>query len=265
MRDNGSDPVVTKLARKILDGRKMGKDFSPLPREAGIDRVDKAYDIQDALNEIEMKERSTHVAGYKIGLTSPAMQEMCGIESPVSGVIYADRIMHSPAVVRRVEHGRLGLEFEIAVIISSDIDVPVDSLKFEEVGAAVESVCPAIELVDDRNCDYCDLDALSLIADNSWSAGIVLGEPSAPVDLEPVQGIVYADGIEIGRGFGRDALCHPFNSVLWLAQHLAIRGDKLRKGDVVMTGSLIRTQFPRQSTSYRFELAGIGAVMCEVT
>ena len=45
-----------------------------------------------------------------------------------------------------------------------------------EVAAAVDAVAPAIEIVDDRRADYRALDALSLIADNAWNAGIVLGD-----------------------------------------------------------------------------------------
>jgi 2-keto-4-pentenoate hydratase len=126
-------------------------------------------------------------------------------------------------------------------------------------------VAPGVELVDDRNCDYATLEALSLIADNSWNAGIVVGawaEP--PADLGAVEGVVHLNGQEIGRGFGRDALGHPFAPLTWLANFRAGTDRPLKKGDIVMTGSLIRTNFPTEACKYRYELAGLGAVEVEV-
>ncbi|HWX05503.1 MAG TPA: hydratase, partial [Bradyrhizobium sp.] len=68
----------------------------------------------------------------------------------------------------------------------------------------------------------------------------------------------------IGEGSGRDILGHPFNSVAWLATQLASRGVGLKAGQVVMTGSVMKTVFPEEEASYRFELAGIGAVDVQV-
>ena len=59
--------------------------------------------------------------GYKVGLTSAAMQTFCGIDHPIAGVVLARRVMQSGATVRRADYGRLGLEFEIAVRLQSDV------------------------------------------------------------------------------------------------------------------------------------------------
>ena len=87
---------------------------------------------------------------------------------------------------------------------------------------AVDAVCPAIEIIDDRHADYRNLEVLSVIADNAWNAGIVLGDfvRSWP-DLASIEGIVSVNGEKTDRGFGRDVLGHPFHPVAWLASHLA--------------------------------------------
>ena len=51
----------------------------------------------------------------------------------------------------------------------------------ERLEKVAEAGYHAVELVDDRHCDYATLDVLSLIADNSWNAGIVLGVFQRPV------------------------------------------------------------------------------------
>jgi 2-keto-4-pentenoate hydratase len=129
----------------------------------------------------------------------------------------------------------------------------------------IDGVCAAIELVDDRDADYTSLEVLSLVADNSWNGGIVLSEfaPALP-DLENVLGRAKKDGFEIGDGRGRDILGHPFNSVAWLASQLASRGIGLKAGEVVMTGSVMKTVFPTEDAEYRFELEGTGSVEVKV-
>ena len=75
---------------------------------------------------------------------------------------------------------------------------------------AVVGVCAAMELIDDRNADYASLDAASLVADNSWNAGAVLGDFVETIDdLADLCGTVRLNGVEIDRGYGRDVLGHP--------------------------------------------------------
>jgi 2-keto-4-pentenoate hydratase len=119
--------------------------------------------------------------------------------------------------------------------------------------------------VDDRGADYTSLDVLSLVADNSWNGGIVLSEFAMRwPDLEGVLGRATKDGAAIGEGHGRDILGHPFNSVAWLAAQLFSRGEGLKAGQVVMTGSVMKTVFPTEDASYRFDLEGIGFAEVQV-
>src|SRR5207302_574616 len=145
--------------------------------------------------------------------------------------------------------------------------VPVTDVPFtaETIAPHIEGVAAAMELVDNRDADYTKLDALSLVADNSWNGGIVLSEFSANwPDLKNVLGRATNGEIAIGEGHGRDILGHPFNSVAWLATQQASRGTSLRAGQVVMTGSVMKTVFPQASAIYRFDLDGIGFVEVQV-
>ena len=107
------------------------------------------------------------------------MQAMCGIDSPVAGVVLEDRVHASGARLKTSAYGRVGVEFEIAVRLGKDLVAQRRWPTLADVAAAVDAVCPAIEIIDDRRADYRTLDALSLIADNAWNGGIVLGEFSA--------------------------------------------------------------------------------------
>jgi len=83
-------------------------------------------------------------------------------------------------------------------------------------------------------------------------------------DLEAVLGRASKGGAAIGEGHGRDILGHPFNSAAWLATQLNSRGASLKAGQVVMTGSVMKTVFPEGPAGYRFELGGIGVVEVQV-
>jgi 2-keto-4-pentenoate hydratase len=261
----GVDKARTEVtALMLMEAHEIGEKFVPFAKERGINDVAAAYRVQDAYARRLMATGNCKPGGFKIGLTTKKMQEMCGIDSPVAGYVAASRIHTSPATVDAMEHTHLGLEFEIAVKIAHDF--PFRAAPYAQ-GEVIRDilVAPGVELVDDRNCDYATLEALSLIADNSWNAGIVVGEwREPPADLGAVEGVVQLNGQEIGRGFGRDALGHPFIPLTWLANFRAGTDRPLKAGDVVMTGSLIRTNFPTEACKYRYELAGLGVVEVDV-
>jgi 2-keto-4-pentenoate hydratase len=210
---------------------------------------------------VQRQSRDARAVGYKIGRTSARMQAMCGFDRPVPGVILQDRMRGSGDRLNRADYGRVGLEFEIAVRMARDCEPIGRAYAFADVVERVDAVCPAIEIVDDRHCDYSAFDVLSVVADNSWSAGAVLGnfQRTWP-DLADVEGIVSVNGEIVDRGFGRDVLGHSFHSVAWLAGRLTEDGDMLRAGDIVMAGSLVTTKFPGTASHYRFDVTGLGSV-----
>ena len=249
-----------ELAQMLMREHAAGTRFHPLGPGSGVADLAAAYGVQRRFVQL-MGATAGAAAGYKIGLTSARMQKMCGIDQPVAGVVFGTRVMKSGVVLQARRYHHLGLEFEVGVRLGRDLPRDRGPFTREQVAAAVDGVCAAVEVVDDRNADYATLEALSLIADNSWNAGAVLGAFAKTWDkLEDASGIVWVNGQEIDRGYGRDVLGHPFVPLTWLANHLAAAGDALRAGDIVLTGSLITTRFPKEAGAFRYELAGIGAV-----
>jgi 2-keto-4-pentenoate hydratase len=258
------DAAARRAAQSLLAAHKANVQFKTLgPPDKPLTIVD-AYDIQDRYVALLRGEHGDPV-GYKVGLTSATMQKFCGIDHPIAGVVLAKRLLRSGASVRRADYGRLGLEFEVAVRIKSDVPVTAAPCTADMIAPHVGGVGTAIELVDDRAADYSSLDVLSLIADNSWNGGIVLSEfsPQWP-DLEAILGRATKNGAALGEGHGRDILGHPFNSVAWLATQLNSRGVGLKAGQVVMTGSVMKTDFPDAAASYRFDFEGLGVVEVQV-
>jgi 2-keto-4-pentenoate hydratase len=248
------DIAAGRAAQSLLAEHKANLRFQSLGPPDGPATISDAYDIQERYVAL-LHNKHGNTVGYKVGLTS----------DPIAGVVLARRVHQSGASVRRSDFGRLGLEFEIAVRIKSDVPATGTSYSAEMIQPHIDGVCAAIELVDDRSADYANLDVRSLVADNSWNGGIVLSQfASKWPDLESVLGRATKDQVAIGEGHGRDILGHPFNSVAWLATQLASRGERLKPGQVVMTGSVMKTVFPMEDASYRFDLGEVGSVEVQV-
>ena len=248
--------TIDRIAAELAAEHRNGTRFHKMD---GIGDLAHAYRVQDAYVAKIIGDNDT--AGYKIGLTSKRMQAMCGIDQPIQGTIFSGRVATSGAHLKLTDYHRLGLEFEICVRLAHDL-VPTDvPFTPESAGAAVDAVAAAIELIDDRDADYSVLHCETLVADNSWNAGVILGAfVPPPARLEEAEGIAFEDGAELARGHGADALGHPYVPLAWLANHLAGAGRMLRKGDIVMTGSIVTTRFPKGPFTYRFDVAGIGSV-----
>jgi 2-keto-4-pentenoate hydratase len=105
--------------------------------------------------------------------------------------------------------------------------------------------------------------APTLVADDFFAAGCVLGKAvlrtKAP-DLLTVEGRAIINGKEAGRGTGADVLGHPHNALAWLANHLADEGKGLHAGQIVLTGSLVKTVWLDAGDSVKMELDGLGTV-----
>jgi len=236
----------------------------PLPEELAPRTVDGAYGIQDAFVALRA-EKLGAIGGYKIALSTPQMQKFLGVDKPQAGVMLDETLHRTPARLRAADYVHLIVEFEIAVEIAEDLPAADAPFHREQITQAVGAVMPAIEVADDRGADYAELarHPLELICDNTWNEGAVLGYPVQDwkgIDLAKVRGVATINGREIGAGRGADAMGHPFNAVAWIADHLSAGGHGLLRGDVVITGSLVKTQPGRPGDLIKFALEGLGGV-----
>jgi 2-keto-4-pentenoate hydratase len=249
------------LATLLRAAHRHGELFTPLTVDGTILTLPDAYDVQEAHVHILQRELASDLAGYKVGLTSRTMQEMCGIAHPVYGGVLARRVAHASRTLRLDTYAHLGVEFEIAVRLGADLKLEVGADATSHTAECIDAVACALELVDDRLADYACLDAASLVADNAWNEGIVLG-PWSPLvpQLAGAACEVSCDDEVLENGLVGAAADHPVASVAWLARALAQRGRHLLAGMVVMTGSVARTRFPVTPGTWRFAVTGFGAV-----
>lgn len=228
-----------------------------------------AYAVQDVFVALKAGQCGA-VVGHKIALSSPKMRAMVGLHTPVAGQLHARQVVAGGASVRAADYGRLLVEFEIGFRMSADLPPRQAPYSQEEVAAAVAAAMPAFELADDRGADYTTLAAraLELTADNAWNEGAVLGAAVADwrrLDLAALRGRAFVNGVAVGEGRGADSMGHPLAALQWVANHLAGRGRALRRGDYVISGSLVTSKFPKAGDLLRFEAGALGAVELRVT
>jgi 2-keto-4-pentenoate hydratase len=220
------------------------------------------YLIQRAVHDL-MLPYAGAIVGYKIGCTSPVMQRYLDIPHPCGGGVFEKGMHDSGVSLQAADYVRVGVECEIAVRLARDLAPSEEPFTAEWVGEAVDAYYPAIEIVDDRYIKWETLGAPTLVADDFFAAGCVLGGPvarSAAPDLLRVSGRAIINGTEAGRGTGADVLGHPHNALAWLANHLAAEGRGLHAGQIVLTGSLVKTVWLNAADHVAMELEGLGRV-----
>ena len=245
------------LAAQYRDGLRYSMDADSAPGS-----IEEAYQIQAALQEI-LSQSQGPAAGYKIAYTTTTMRQNSGITEPGAGVVLANNVRRSPATVRAADYLRLGIECEVAARLGEDLPAsgaPYDRARIE---AAVESVMAAFEVIDGRSEPVEDPHArlLAGIATNISNAGVALGPEITDwrgVDLAASRGSMTINGEMVGEGLGSDVMGHPLEPLVWLANMLAGRGDGLKAGMVVITGSIVTPKFLNPGDHAVVAVEGLG-------
>ena len=258
---------ILAAAKVIASARRNRAPLASLDPDIVPEDEAEGYRVQRALHDLLLPQTGG-LAGYKIGCTSAVMQQYLDIPHPCSGGVFAKGVHDSGARLKASNYVRVGVECEIAVRLARNLAPGEAPFTAEWVAEAIEAYHPAIEIVDDRYVKWETTGAPTLVADDFFAAGCVLGKAvtrtTAP-DLLHVAGRAVVNGKEAGRGTGADVLGHPHNALAWLANHLAAEGKGLHAGQIVLTGSLVKTVWLNAGDSVVMELEGLGTVEATFT
>lgn len=259
-------PAEIKAAAQALHQAELtGKQCGLLSLAYSGMTLDDAYAVQDELIRLK-KDAGAKVIGWKIGLTSRAMQQALNITTPDSGVLLDDMLFQSGDTVPAGRFIQPRIEAEIAFVLKHDLKGP--NVSREDVIAATSHVVPSLEILDTRilRADPQTGKARVIqdtVSDNAANAGIVLGKETHPVDafdLRWVGAIVKRDGIVEETGLGAGVLNDPVEGIVWLAHRLANYGAGLSAGDIVLSGSFIRPLEAPSGSSFHADFGPFGQV-----
>ncbi|PUB19006.1 2-oxo-hept-4-ene-1,7-dioate hydratase [Yoonia sediminilitoris] len=254
-----------KAAADLLYAEQNGDQIGLLSLRYPDMGMDDAYAIQNAIYRTKL-EAGRHVIGWKIGLTSKAMQYALNIDVPDSGILFDDMLFESGATVPAGRFIQPRVEAEIAFVMKAPLggaDVTRD-----DVLVATDYVAPSLEILDTRILRVdpgtkAPRTVFDTISDNAANAGIVLGPQKHAVDAFDLRwvGAITSRNDEVEEtGLGAGVLNDPVESVVWLARRMAQYGQSIAPGHIILSGSFIRPVECSSRTEIVADFADFGRV-----
>ena len=254
-----------RAAADLLQAEATGQQIGLLSLRHPDMCMDDAYAIQNAIYEQKLAQ-GRKVIGWKIGLTSKAMQYALNIDIPDSGILFDDMLFDTGSTVPKGRFIQPRIEAEIAFVMKSAIGGT--DITRDEVIAATDYVAPSIEILDTRilRADPETGRTRSVhdtISDNAANAGIVLGAERHAVDafdLRWVGALTFRNDEIEETGLGAGVLNDPVESVVWLARRMAQYGQQIEPGQVILSGSFIRPVECPPETRIHADFGAFGSV-----
>ena len=258
---------IEDAARDLFYADATGRQIGLLTIRHPAMTMDDAYAVQAALVRRKI-EAGRRAIGWKIGLTSKAMQYALNIDIPDSGVLLDDMAFDNGATIPAGRFIQPRIEAEIAFVMKAPLagrDVTRD-----DVIAATDYVAPSLEILDTRilRADPATGQTRKIadtISDNAANAGILLGDAKHAIhafDLRWAGAIFSRNGEVEETGLGAGVLNDPVNGIVWLAHRMAEYGQRIESGQVILSGSFIRPVECPPGSRIHADFGPFGSVAC---
>jgi len=229
--------------------------------------ISDAYKVQSAWMDIK-KEEGRSVAGYKIGLTSRAMQKSMNITEPDYGTLLDDMVFEESTEIEAAAFLDPKIEVELAFFLKEPLFG--ENISVNDVLNATDYVVPALELIAARTfrtnptTGY-KRNVRDTISDNAANGGVIVGglpvRPDA-IDLRWIGAMMFRNGVIEESGVSGAVLNHPAKGIAWLAKKYAPHGISLEPGQIILSGSFTRPVPVRQGDTFTVDYGELGTVSC---
>jgi 2-keto-4-pentenoate hydratase len=143
-------------------------------------------------------------------------------------------------------------------MLHSDLRPRMERYEVSEVESAIGAIYAAIELCTSRYIDD-EVDAPALVADNAFAYRLVLGRTLALGWSPMFQSMAVTLDCGSARLIGGSTAAvmgNPIEALTWLANWLSSRGEGLKRGQVIATGSCTGITQVRPGETVRALFAG---------
>ena len=253
---------IEKIAEFMLNQHKSQQNFQNLPQTLMPENFEEAYETQKIFQKNSGR---GELGGFKIALASKVQQELCGIDHPIAGGIFANEIKTSPAIFELENFHGLGLEFELAVTLSDDLKTGMEPFDKDNIKQFIKSLSPAFELIIDRDADYSNINPLTMITDNAWCSGIVLGRELPnweKLNLDIIRSQLLWNDEAPQNAMIKDA--NPLESLAWVSNLLISLGRTIPKDSIIITGSVIKTRAPNKGDHIIYKIEDLSEVETKI-
>jgi 2-keto-4-pentenoate hydratase len=259
LTDDEIDEVVALIA-----GGRLGRRSVVLPDRLRTRHWDTVMTVMERLN----RRLDWPSGGWKIGAASVEVQRAEGVPGPAPGRLRRDTIFASPARLPPTLFINYRCsECEFAFRMGSDLPPRAAPFTEDDVAAAVESLLPALEIGDTVFDDWYGASGYQGSSmDNGGAAALVFGAPVTDwrrLDLPNARIDLSLNGRYIKSGYGRAAMGHPLTSLTWMANWLRERGQSLRAGEIVSTGTCTGHFFAAPGDRLEIDYGEIGRLEVE--
>lgn len=249
-------------ADRLWEAARNATPCAPLTDQFALDET-AAYAVQ-RINNTRRIAAGARPVGWKVGLTSTAIQQWLNVSEPDFGMLLDEMQVLDGGAVAASKLLQPRAEGEVAFVIAEPLSA--DATTTDVLGATAY-LLPAIEIIDSRVADW-KIAWGDTVADNASSGMYVLGSTPVAVDavdLRLAGMTLRKNGEVVSTGAGAACLGHPVNAVAWLARTLARLGEPLQPGDVVLSGALGPVTPVAAGDWLTASIAGVGDVGCRFT
>lgn len=258
------EQLVKRSCTELVEATKMKTAVPPLRnRIVGMDLED-AYAIQDLQLQHHISNGRV-LAGRKVGLTSLAMQEQIGVDSPDYGFFFKDMVYGDNAQIDTDSFIFPKVEPEFGFVLKQSLRGP--NVTRKEAAEAIGEIYPALEIIDSRIADW-DITLVDTVADNASCGAIAVG--SDPLELTVDQLIntkctLCIDGSEVASGTGKGVMGDPVAPVVWLANVLGAGGITLEAGQLILPGAFTKAMPVVKGSSAEADFGELGSLCIHFT
>ncbi len=220
--------------------------------------IEEAHRLRDLLVD-RIVAGGARKIGYKVAGSSRVIQQTDHPEGPMVGVLLSSALWPEDQPISIGSYKRVIVEGEVAVLLKKDIPGPITP--GEMIVDAVEGVFPAIEVVPFR-LEGRPSHAMRIVG-SKLSGQIIVGGPMQSLkgrDLRSEGMVIRVNGQVVGSATGVEVMGNPLNSVAFVANSLHSRGQVLKAGMLIMTGSFIGNQPVQAGDDISVEFTSLGRV-----
>jgi len=200
--------------------------------------------------------------GWKVGFGAPAALQRLRIDAPLIGFLTDGALLRSGATLSTAGWTKPALEPEIAVYMGKDLPGKSDRKATRD---AIASIGPAIELAD---VEFPPDDVEMILAGNIYNRHVILGRADASRAggiLGGLEGHVYRNGNEVAMTTDLQALTgNIIDIACHVADLLSALGERLRAGEVIITGSIIPPLWIESTGEIRYNLDPIDVISVNI-
>jgi 2-keto-4-pentenoate hydratase len=180
--------------------------------------------------------------GWKIGFNVPEIRGKLGLDRPLAGYLSTDSLIEDGATWSLMEDAAVVVESEVGVEIGED-------------GRSIAALMPALELADP--IDF-EIDVEQILAGNIFHRAVAFG-PRVET-AEPGPGRILVNG-EQQHALTADYTAHALDDMVQaVADRIAAAGERLRPGELIITGVLTPPHPAQPGDTVRLELDALGGV-----